>query len=47
MKKTTFIMTTALSAAITFAPLAHAMPAGDICDSAKCDQMFLSRGIRG
>ena len=30
-------------AAITFAPLAHAMPAGDICNSAKCDQMFLSR----
>lgn len=30
-------------AAITFAPLAHAMPAGDICNSAKCDHMFLSR----
>ena len=30
-------------AAITIAPLAHAMRAGDICNSAKCDQMFLSR----
>jgi hypothetical protein len=30
-------------AATTFAPLAHARPAGDICDTAKCDQMFLSR----
>ena len=30
-------------AAIIFAPPAHAMPAGDTCYSAKCDQMFLSR----
>jgi hypothetical protein len=29
--------------AVTFAPPAHARPAGDICNSAKCDQMFLSR----
>jgi hypothetical protein len=33
----------AAMAAIIFAPVAHAMPAGDICNSAKCDQMFLSR----
>jgi hypothetical protein len=32
-----FIVGVAALAAITFAPLAHAMPAGDICNTAKCD----------